>query len=84
MSYGCSVGVQGPAAFRIAWGIQGWLGIILGTALFFFPESPRWLASKARWDECLYVLANLHAKGDETDPVVLAELEEGEYHYSPL
>lgn len=29
-----------------------------------------------RWDECIHVLANLHAKGDREDPVVLAELEE--------
>jgi MFS family permease len=84
ISYGCSVGVEGPAAFRIAWGIQGILGIVLGAALFFFPESPRWLASKGRWDECLYVLANLHAKGDERDPVVLAELEEGKCQYPPI
>lgn len=78
ISYGCSVTVKGPAAFRIAWGVQGILGVILGGALFFFPESPRWLASKERWEECLYVLANLHAKGDENDPIVLAELEEGQ------
>jgi hypothetical protein len=76
ISYGCSVRVQGPAAFRIAWGVQGVPGLVLGTALLFFPESPRWLATKDRWDECLDILANLHAGGDKEDPVVLAELEE--------
>ncbi|KAL1852513.1 hypothetical protein Daus18300_012111 [Diaporthe australafricana] len=76
VSYGCSVSVSGPAAFRIAWGVQGIPGIILGVSLFFFPESPRWLASKDRWDECIDVLAGLHARGDRESPVVLAELDE--------
>lgn len=76
ISYGCSVGVKGPSAFRIAWGIQGVPGFILLGALFFFPESPRWLASKDRWEECLDTLAHLHADGDRNSPIVLAELEE--------
>jgi len=77
ISYGCSVGMPGtPAAFRIAWGIQGIPGIVLLGALFFFPESPRWLASQERWEECLETLALLHAKGNRDDPVVLAEYAE--------
>ncbi|KAK2599423.1 hypothetical protein N8I77_011177 [Diaporthe amygdali] len=76
ISYGCSVSVSGPAAFRIAWGVQGIPGVILGVSLFFFPESPRWLASKDRWDECIDVLAGLHAGGDRESAVVLAELDE--------
>lgn len=46
ISYGCSVSVSGPAAFRIAWGVQGIPGVVLGGAMFFFPESPRWLADR--------------------------------------
>ncbi|KAI0016382.1 putative MFS glucose transporter [Xylariomycetidae sp. FL0641] len=76
VSYGCSIGVDGPAAFRIAWGVQAVPAIILFISLLFFPESPRWLASKERWEECLETLALLHAKGDATDPVVLTEYEE--------
>lgn len=49
---------------------------MLGVALLFFPESPRWLAQKDRWEECHFVLANLHAGGNMDDPLVLAELEE--------
>ncbi|KAF1813047.1 MFS sugar transporter-like protein [Eremomyces bilateralis CBS 781.70] len=67
---------QGTAAFRIPWGIQAVPGAILLIGLFFFPRSPRWLASKDRWDEALLVLANLHAKGDINDPKVLAEYKE--------
>lgn len=75
ISYGCSF-VDGPAGFRIAWGIQGVPGLILLGSLFFFPESPRWLASKERWEECLRTLAILHAKGNTEDPIVQAEYAE--------
>ncbi|OKL62525.1 hypothetical protein UA08_02415 [Talaromyces atroroseus] len=76
IAYGCSVGVSGPSAFRIAWGIQGIPGLILFASLFFFPESPRWLGSKERWEECLDTLAAIHANGDRSDPVVQVEFEE--------
>ena len=42
----------------------------------FLPESPRWLASKGRWDEAHSVVANVNAKGVLQDPLVLAEIEE--------
>jgi MFS family permease len=78
ISYGCSK-VSGPASFRIAWGIQGIPAFVLWGALYLFPESPRWLASKDRWEECLNVLALLHGNGDTQHPVVQAEYLEGEY-----
>lgn len=67
---------QGTAAFRIPWGIQAVPGAILFLGLFFFPRSPRWLASKDRWEEALHVLANLHGDGDMNHPKVLAEYKE--------
>lgn len=76
ISYGCITSIQSPAAFRIAWGVQAVPGFILFTSLFFFPESPRWLASQDHWEDAHYVLANLHAGGDMNDPVVVAELAE--------
>lgn len=76
ISYGCSVTIPTPAAFRIAWGIQAVPGFVLFLALFLFPESPRWLASHDRWEEAHEILANLHAKGDLNNAVVIAELEE--------
>lgn len=76
ISYGCSVSIAGPTAFRIAWAIQAVPGLVLGSSLFFFPESPRWLASKDRWDECIDTLAHLHGGGDRESPVVLAEIDE--------
>lgn len=38
------------------------------------PRSPRWLASKDRWEEATTVLARLHAGGNERDPLVIAEI----------
>ena len=76
ISYGCSVTIDGPKAFRIAWGIQGVPGFILLGSLFFFPESPRWLASKDRWEEAVQTLAGLHGGGDVNHPKVLAEYKE--------
>ena len=67
---------QGTAAFRIPWGIQIIPAAILFVGMFFFPKSPRWLASKDRWEEAIKVLANLHGNGDVNHPKVLAEYQE--------
>ncbi|KAI1423466.1 general substrate transporter [Xylaria sp. FL1777] len=67
---------QPTAAFRIPWGIQMIPAIILFVGLFFCPYSPRWLASKDRWDEAIRVLAALHGAGDVDHPKVLAEYKE--------
>ncbi|KAJ5812644.1 hypothetical protein N7474_008945 [Penicillium riverlandense] len=76
IAYGCHVGLPGPAAFRVCWGVQAIPGLVLFIALFFFPESPRWLASKERWEEALQTLADLHAKGNREDVAVQVEFEE--------
>ncbi|KAH8432719.1 sugar porter family MFS transporter [Aspergillus melleus] len=67
---------QSTAAFRIPWGIQIVPGFILFFGLFFYPKSPRWLASKDRWEEAMQVLANLHGNGDLNHPKVLAQYRE--------
>ncbi|KAF8248389.1 general substrate transporter [Wilcoxina mikolae CBS 423.85] len=67
---------QGPGAFRIPWAIQIIPAIILLVGLFWFPYSPRWLASKDRWEEALEVLADVHGGGNKSDPRVLAEYKE--------
>lgn len=40
------------------------------------PRSPRWLASKNRWEEAHNVLASVHAHGNRNDPLVLAEMKQ--------
>ncbi|KAK9372734.1 general substrate transporter [Lipomyces chichibuensis] len=76
IEYGCSF-IDSTASFRIPWAIQAVPGIILFTGLFWFPRSPRWLASKDQWEEALTVLAFLRTtKKDINDPHVLAEYRE--------
>ncbi|KAK9484957.1 general substrate transporter [Lipomyces starkeyi] len=73
IQYGCSF-LQSEAAFRLPWAIQAVPAIILFIGFFWLPFSPRWLASKDRWDEALQVLALLRtANNDINNPLVLAE-----------
>ena len=67
---------QGTDAFRIPWGVQIIPGAVLLAGMFFLPHSPRWLATKDRWEESIKVLANLHGNGDVNHPKVLAEYQE--------
>ncbi|KAM0418743.1 hypothetical protein ACHAPT_012341 [Fusarium lateritium] len=84
IQYGAAEGIDGgpsdknqsTAAFRIPWGVQMIPACILLVGLFFFPSSPRWLASKDRWEEALQTLANLHGSGNKSHPTVLAQYRE--------
>ncbi|KAI9800523.1 MAG: MFS sugar transporter [Sarcosagium campestre] len=67
---------QGTAAFRIPWGVQIVPAAVLLAGMFFFPKSPRWLASQDRWEEAIRVLADLHGNGNLHHPKVLAEYQE--------
>ncbi|KAI2472818.1 general substrate transporter [Annulohypoxylon bovei var. microspora] len=67
---------QPEAAFRIPWGLQMFPAFVLFASLFFFPHSPRWLASKDRWEEAIQVIADLHGGGNVNHTKVLAEYKE--------
>ncbi|TGO18265.1 hypothetical protein BTUL_0011g00710 [Botrytis tulipae] len=73
--YGCSF-LKGTSAFRIPWGLQMIPAVFLFFALFFLPESPRWLARKDRWEEAHQVLSLVHGHGDPNSPFVAKELAE--------
>ena len=75
ISYGCSF-INGPAAFRVPWALQMIPAILLFFGMLFLPESPRWLASKDRWEECERVLILVHGKGDPNNPWVHREFQE--------
>ncbi|KAK9428637.1 general substrate transporter [Lipomyces doorenjongii] len=82
IEYGCSF-LNSPAEFRLPWAIQAVPAIFLFIGLFFLPRSPRWLASKDKWDEVLQVLAYLRTpNSDINDPLVLAEYKEIEEQIS--
>jgi hypothetical protein len=50
--------------------------IVLFFGMMFLPESPRWLATKDRWEECEAVLILTHGKGDPDSPLVAREFRE--------
>ncbi|KAI4137499.1 MAG: hypothetical protein L6R39_007250 [Caloplaca ligustica] len=75
ISYGSSF-IDGTAAFRVPWGLQMIPAIGLFCAMFFLPESPRWLARQDRWEEAHAVLTLVHSKGDPNSAFVRRELEE--------
>jgi MFS family permease len=75
ISYACSY-IDGAAAFRIPWALQMTPAILLFFALFFLPESPRWLAQQDRWEEAIDILALVHANGDRQDRGVRTVIEQ--------
>ncbi|BGO95196.1 high affinity glucose transporter [Rhodotorula toruloides] len=68
--------LESDKSFRIPWALQLIPGAILGSLMFIFPESPRWLMDHGRDDEALQILADVHAAGDTEDPLVQLEFSE--------
>jgi len=75
VSYGCSF-IKGKGAFRTAWALQMIPAILLFIGMIFLPESPRWLARKGRWEDCMAVLVLVHGHGDPNHPWVAKEYAE--------
>ncbi|PRT55528.1 High-affinity glucose transporter [Wickerhamiella sorbophila] len=75
ISYGLGK-IHTDAGFRIAWGIQIIPGLILCIGTLFLDESPRWLASKDRWDEAINIISLVQARGDRDNDEVRVEIEE--------
>lgn len=75
IGYGCSF-INGPASFRLAWGIMMIPGAILLAGTFILAESPRWLAKEGRWEEAIHIISMVQAKGDVNHPEVALEIEE--------
>ncbi|KAK9428197.1 general substrate transporter [Lipomyces doorenjongii] len=76
IEYGFSF-LDSEAVFRGPWAIQAVPAVVLFVSLFWFPHSPRWLASKDKWDDVLNVLAFLRSPDiNVSDPHVLAEYKE--------
>jgi sugar porter (SP) family MFS transporter len=74
--YGCYVtwtGTGDSREWRIPLAIQIIPALLLGSLVYLFPESPRWLCDHDNPDQGLKNLAQLHAHGDVNDPYVVAE-----------
>lgn len=79
IGYGCFHSSHGGGtewSWRVPLAIQIVPAIPLGLFILALPESPRYLAMKGRDDECLHVLARLHAHGNQNDTFVQAEFAE--------
>ncbi|RLL94792.1 hypothetical protein CFD26_103104 [Aspergillus turcosus] len=76
IGYGCYTALTGEMRFRLPLGLQIVPAAVLGAFIYLFPESPRYLMQKDREDLALRNLAQLHAHGDEQNPVVLAQIAE--------
>ncbi|ETS76492.1 hypothetical protein PFICI_11879 [Pestalotiopsis fici W106-1] len=63
-------------SWRIPSALQLLLPVIVLPGLFMIPESPRFLASKERYQEARAFLVKYHAEDDETSPLATFELEE--------
>jgi len=75
IGYGCGY-IDGPGSFRTAWGTQFIPAFFLIIGLPFLPRSPRWLAKVGRKKEAIEMLANIQARGNTENPLVIAEWEE--------
>lgn len=63
-------------SWRIPYLVQIIPALVLATAPFFLPRSPRWLVEKGRIEEAHRVLAKVHGRGDFEHPYVKQELRE--------
>ena len=52
--------IPGNASWRLLYGLQLLPGVAVIVESFYMPESPRWLALKGRYSECLEVLRKVH------------------------
>ncbi|KAJ8133245.1 hypothetical protein O1611_g378 [Lasiodiplodia mahajangana] len=61
---------RGPCLFQV------FSPLVVLIALFWIPESPRWLVHHGHKDKALAVLSKYHSNGDINDELVLHELDE--------
>jgi hypothetical protein len=68
--------IESNWSWRIPSLLQALPSLIQITAVFFVPESPRWLVAKDRQEEALELLIKYHAEGDASNPLPHAEFAE--------
>ncbi|KAL4799512.1 general substrate transporter [Aspergillus venezuelensis] len=73
--YGCSY-IDSNWSWRVPFLGQCFASIIVIIAIWFIPESPRWLMSQGREEEAISILAKYHGNGDVNSRLVRLEVEE--------
>ncbi|EED20695.1 sugar transporter, putative [Talaromyces stipitatus ATCC 10500] len=68
--------IESTWAWRIPSLLQGLSSVIQIGLCFLVEESPRWLISKERDEEARRLICKYHANGDESDPLIILEMEE--------
>ncbi|KAL3484846.1 general substrate transporter [Aspergillus germanicus] len=63
-------------SWRLPTLLQILLPLVAVPGLFITPESPRWLIDRDRIEDARKVLADLHAGGDQTTPLISSEVNE--------
>jgi hypothetical protein len=79
VTFGCNY-IDNNFSWRIPLILQAFACTIIIVAVFFIPESPRWLMANGRRDEAYAFLAKYHGGGDMNSKLVqleIAEFEEG-------
>ncbi|CAI6332058.1 unnamed protein product [Periconia digitata] len=65
---------------NLDWRLPLWLQMVcpglVSLVILFFPESPRWLVGKDRYDEARDFLVKYHANGEPDHPLVALEMAE--------
>jgi MFS family permease len=72
---GCSY-LEGTNGFRIPIWCQLITSGFVAIAVWFLPESPRWLMANDRYDDAAAVLARYHGEGSLSHPMVLLQMKE--------
>lgn len=62
--------------WRIPSALQAAIPCFVLPAIYWLPESPRWLASVGRVEEAKGILAKYHGSGNTDDPLVTAQVAE--------
>ncbi|KAK4699931.1 hypothetical protein P7C70_g6323, partial [Phenoliferia sp. Uapishka_3] len=75
LTYG-TLYIKSDWSWRVPALLQGLASLAQAVAMYWVPESPRFLAAHGRVQEAHILLAKYHANGDMEDPLVLQEITE--------
>ncbi|KAL2860104.1 general substrate transporter [Aspergillus pseudodeflectus] len=73
--YGCNF-INSNWQWRVPFLMQCFAACIVIVAIWFIPESPRWLISQGREQEAIDILAKYHGNGDPNTRLVRLEVDE--------